>query len=40
VFSLDTDKLAELKETIRLEENILRSMILQGEAMEAVKIEA
>jgi len=39
-FSLDTDKLAELKETVRLEENILRSMILQGKSMEAEKIEA
>ena len=39
-FSLDTDKLGELKETIRLEENILRSMILRGRMQEAEKIEA
>lgn len=39
-FSLDTDKLAELKETVRLEENILRSMILRGKELEGEKIEA
>ncbi len=39
-FCLETDKLAELKETVRLEENILRSVILQGKIMEAEKIEA
>lgn len=30
-FYLDTDKLPELKETVRLEENILRSVILNYE---------
>jgi len=39
-FSLDTDKLGDLKETIRLEESILRSMILRGRMQEAEKIEA
>ncbi|MDD4955119.1 MAG: 30S ribosomal protein S6 [Candidatus Omnitrophica bacterium] len=39
-FSLDTDKLAELKETVRLEENILRSMILRGKTQETEKVEA
>lgn len=39
-FSLDTDKLSELKETVRLEENILRSMILRGKTQEAEKVEA
>ncbi len=39
-FSLDTDKLGELKETIRLEENILRSMILRGKESTTEKIEA
>jgi ribosomal protein S6 len=31
VFWLDTDKLADLKETIRLEESILRSLILKSQ---------
>lgn len=39
-FSIDTDKLAELKETVRLDENILRSLILQGENTKTEKIEA
>jgi ribosomal protein S6 len=39
-FNLDTDKLAELKETVRLEEKILRSIVLQGKASEAEKTEA
>jgi ribosomal protein S6 len=37
-FSLDTDKLADLKETIRLEEKILRNIILSRESVKAENI--
>lgn len=37
-FSLDTEKLADLKETIRLEEKILRSIILNRENLKTEKI--
>jgi len=37
-FSIDTDKLADLRETIRLEEKILRSIILNRENLKTVNI--
>lgn len=37
-FSIDTDKLADLKETIRLEEKILRSIILNRENLKTANI--
>ena len=36
-FTLGTDSLVDLKETIRLEESILRNMILQREDQKAVR---
>jgi ribosomal protein S6 len=39
-FSLDTQKIPELKETIKLEERILRSLILKSEGPRVDKIMA
>jgi ribosomal protein S6 len=38
VFSIDTEKLADLRETIRLEEKILRSIILNRENLKVENI--
>ncbi|MEI8350466.1 MAG: 30S ribosomal protein S6 [Candidatus Omnitrophota bacterium] len=40
VFSLDIEKLPDLKETIRLEENILRSLILRKDEVTIDKVVA
>lgn len=39
VFSIDTDKLSEIRETIRLEEKILRSLIVRSKDSKGSTIE-